>query len=184
MSASIPPSPQGRSSVMTTLIFYGQRADKAGAVRDDGGETNRTAPGGTNEASFEIDLRKMPQSAEKLRRIAGTISDAQKKRVSAAETSLRIVGVRSYAAASQGAYLRGSRDCGMWKRAPCSRQTCTSVMAEWKFRCGRAGIQWRPNAAGREHGGENQTTIPRLRGPRRLRRRLFPRSHQSRPRLP
>ena len=72
------------------MIFYGQRADKAGAVRMT--ETNRTAPGGTNEASFEIDLRKMPQSAEKLA-ITGTIGDAQKKRVSFSDVATLVVSV-------------------------------------------------------------------------------------------
>lgn len=72
------------------MIFYGQRADKAGAVRMT--ETNRTAPGGTNEASFAIDLRKMPQSAEKLA-VTGTISDAQKKRVSFSDVATLVVSV-------------------------------------------------------------------------------------------
>ena len=75
------------------MIFYGQRADKSGSVHLT--ETNRTAPGGTNETSFEFDLRRLPATAERIA-ITGTINDAQAKRVSFTDvTSLVISVIRS-----------------------------------------------------------------------------------------
>jgi tellurite resistance protein TerA len=72
------------------MVFYGQRADKSGAVRMT--DTSRAAPGGTNEASFEFDLRRLPAAAEKIA-ITGTINDAQPKRVSFTDVASLLVSV-------------------------------------------------------------------------------------------
>lgn len=72
------------------MIFYGQRADKSGSVRLT--DTNRVAPGGTNESSFEFDLRRLPASADKVA-ITGTINDAQAKRVSFTDVASLVVSV-------------------------------------------------------------------------------------------
>jgi tellurite resistance protein TerA len=72
------------------MIFYGQRADKSGAVRLT--ETNRVAPGGTNETSFEFDLRRLPNSADKVA-ITGTINDAMAKKVSFTDVASVVISV-------------------------------------------------------------------------------------------
>lgn len=72
------------------MIFYGQRADKSGSVHLT--DTNRTAPGGTNESSFEFDLRRSPASAERIA-ITGTINDAQAKRVSFTDVASLVISV-------------------------------------------------------------------------------------------
>ena len=72
------------------MIFYGQRADKSGSVHLT--ETNRTAPGGTNETSFEFDLRRLPATAERIA-ITGTINDAQAKRVSFTDVASLVISV-------------------------------------------------------------------------------------------
>jgi tellurite resistance protein TerA len=83
-------TPTGKVASDDDMIFYGQRADKANAVRLT--ETNRTAPGGTRETSFEFDLRRMPAAAERVA-ITGTINDAQAKRVSFTDVASLVVSV-------------------------------------------------------------------------------------------
>lgn len=72
------------------MVFYGQRADKGGAVRMT--ETNRQVPGGFAEAAFNFDLRRLPPSAEKIA-IAGTIADAQRKKASFSDVASLLVSV-------------------------------------------------------------------------------------------
>lgn len=79
------------------MIFYGQRADKTGAVRMT--ESNRSAAGDTHEANFAFDLKRLPASIEKIA-ITGTIADAQKKRVSFSDVSSLVVSVMHNGVAS------------------------------------------------------------------------------------
>lgn len=80
----------GKVATDDDMVFYGQRADRAGAVKMT--ETRRQAPGGAAEASFDIDLRRLPASAEKIA-VTGTITDAQKKRVSFTDVASLVVSV-------------------------------------------------------------------------------------------
>jgi tellurite resistance protein TerA len=72
------------------MIFYGQRADKSGAVRVT--ETNRQAADGTAEASFAFDVRRLPASSEKIA-ITGTIDRAAEKHVSFKDVASLVVSV-------------------------------------------------------------------------------------------
>jgi tellurite resistance protein TerA len=72
------------------MVFYGQRSHPSGAVRLV--ETRRQAPGGAAEASFDFDLRRLSPSSEKIA-VTGTISEAQRKKVSFKDVSSLVVSV-------------------------------------------------------------------------------------------
>lgn len=80
----------GKVATDDDMVFYGQRHDSSKAVNLI--DTNRAAPGGAHEASFDIDFRRLGGATEKIA-ITGTITDAVKKRVSFADVGSLVVNV-------------------------------------------------------------------------------------------